>query len=178
MSSGAANFVTGAWEVICDVWNLCECMTFMDEWDEGVLLRRGKFVRVVKKGIVLHLPFDIDEIHSMNVRPTALELEEQALTSKDGKKVTLRGVLIWSIFDIKKACLDVEDAEESLADIAVGIIQQEAECTTWAQIRTPAFRKRCLKMIQKQARKWGISVSTVKFQDITQAETFNLFGAN
>ena len=74
--------------------------------------------------------------------------------------------------------IDVEDAEETLGDIAVGIIQDEVERTTWAQIRTPEFRKRCLKQIQKQARKWGISVSTVKFQDITQAETYNLFGVS
>jgi regulator of protease activity HflC (stomatin/prohibitin superfamily) len=173
---GPANFVSGFWEIIKEIWGWCEFITFLDEWEEGVQLRCGKFRRVVKAGWWVHWPFELDEFHTMNVKPTALELEEQALTTKDRQKVTLRGVLMWSIFDIKKAVIDVEDAEETLGDIAVGIIQDEVERTTWAQIRTPEFRKRCLKQIQKQARKWGISVSTLKFQDITQAEVFNLFG--
>ena len=173
---GAANFVSGFWEIIKEIWGWLEFITFLDEWEEGCQLRCGKFRRTVGAGAWFHLPFTLDEFHTLNVKPTALELEAQALTSKDRKRITLRGVLMWSVFDIRKAICDVEDVQESLGDIAVGIIQAEAERTTWAQIRTPEFRKSCLKQIQKQARKWGVSVSTVKFQDITEAEVFNVFG--
>ncbi len=170
------NFISGFWEIFKEVWGWFEFITVIHPYNGAVQIRMGKFKRVVNGGWWIHLPFTIDEFIIMNVKPTALELEEQALTSKDGKRITLRGVLMWHIFDIRKAIIDVEDAEETLGDIAVGIIQSRAEATTWAQIRTPEFRKACLKDIQKQARKWGIGVSTVKFQDITQADVYNVFG--
>ena len=171
-----ANFISGLWELIKEVWGWFEFMTFIDAWEEGILLRRGKFVRVVKPGIVFHLPFEIDEIHSMNVKPTALELEEQSLTTGDSKEIVCRAVLMWSIFDIKKCTIDVEDAQETLGDIAVGVIQEMVEQQDWDYIRTPEFRSDMKRAIQKQARKWGITVSTVKFQDLTLAATYRIFG--
>ena len=165
-------------------------MTFIDAWEEGVLLRAGRmresrqhwwqFWRrksyIVKPGIVFHLPFEIDEITTMNVKPTALELEEQSLTTGDNKEIVCRGVLMWSIFDIKKCTIDVEDAQETLGDIAVGVIQEMVEQQDWDYIRTPEFRSDMKKAIQKQSRKWGITVSTVKFQDLTLAATYRIFG--
>ena len=112
----------------------------------------------------------------MNIMPAALELEEQALTIGDDKQVTLRAVLMWSVFDTKKCLVDVEEAEDTLGDIAVGIIQEKVEMTDWKDIQTPEFRKEVLNAIQKQARKWGIAVSTVKFQDLTLASVYKLFG--
>ncbi len=96
--------------------------------------------------------------------------------TKDDKEIVLRGVLIWSIFDIKKAILDVEDASDSLNDIAVGLIQECVEVTDLKDIRTRAFRNLVKRHIQKQARKWGITVSTVRFQDLTLAPSYRIFG--
>ena len=151
-------------------------MTFVDAWEEGVLLRRGKFIRTVGPGIIFHVPFEIDEIYVLNVKPAALELEEQSLTTGDNKRIVCRGVLMWSIRDIKKCIIDVENAQKTLGDIAVGVIQEMVEQQDWDYIRTPEFRSDMKKAIQKQSRKWGITVSTVKFQDLTLAATYRIFG--
>ena len=169
------NFVASAWDIIWEAIGWFQIATFLDEWEEGVLLRRGKFVRVVGAGIVWHLPFEIDEIHTMNIRPTALELDAQVVSTGDGKTIACRGVLMWGIFDIKKALLDVEDAEDTLADIAVGIIQEMIEQQEWDYIQSPDFRRDITKAVQKQARKWGIGVTTFKFQDLTTTRAYRFF---
>lgn len=170
------NFIKDFWDIIWEVLGWFQICTFIDPWEEGIVVRRGKFSRTVKPGIAWHLPFTLDEVTCMNIRPTAMELEEQSVTTDDEVEIVCKAVLMWGIFDIKKAFLDVEDVAETLGDIAVGVIQEMCEEQDWSYIRTSEFRKDMKKAIQKQARKWGISVSTVKFQDLTRAKAYRVFG--
>lgn len=170
------NFVKDFWDIIWEVLGWFQLITFINPWEEGIVIQAGTFRRVLKPGWRWHLPFGIDELLTMNVKPAAMELEEQSLTSRDDKKIVCRGVLMWTVFDIKKCFIDVEDAEETLEDISVGVIQEQVEQADWAYIRSSDFRNDMKVAIQKQARKFGISVSTVKFQDLTLAESHRIFG--
>lgn len=161
-------------DVLFDIIGWFQICTFVDEWNEGVLLRRGKFSRVVKPGIAWHLPFGIDEIHLMNVKPSAMDLDEQVLTTADGYEIVISVNLLWSIFDIRKCLIDVEDASDTLSDIAVGFVHELVEETEWDEICTKAFRSELKRLIQKQARKFGITVSTVKVVNLAEARVFRL----
>lgn len=166
---------TGIWLIIKELLSLIRVVKIIDEWEEGVQLRLGKFKRVVTPGWWLHRPFEIDEFYTMNVKPTALELDEQALTTGDDQEIVVKGVLMWSIFDIRRSICDVEDVEETLGDIALGIIQDMTEEQDWNYLRTEECRKDIKKKIQQQARKWGVTVSSFKWQSIVRARTFKVF---
>ena len=170
------NFVKDFWDVLWKILGWFKIITFIEEWNEGLVIQAGKFRRTLKPGWWFHLPLGIDEIYIINVKPAALELEEQSLTTRDSMKIVCRGVLMWSVFDVKKIYIEVEDAEDTLGDIAVGVIQEQIEQQDWEYIRTPEFRTDMKKAIQKQARKWGITVSSVKFQDLTLADSYRIFG--
>ena len=168
------DFIRSFWDILWEVLGWFQICTFIDPWEEGIVVRRGKFSRVVNAGIAWHLPFEIDEINVINVKPSVMELDEQVLTTKDGKKIILSAVLLWSIFDVKKVFLDVEDASDTLAEIAVGFIHEYVEVADWEYIRTPDFRTDLKGVIQKTARKFGITVSTVKFKDLAETRVFRL----
>jgi len=168
------NFVTATWDIIWQVLGWFQICTFIDEWEEGVLLRRGKFVRTVKPGIAWHLPLEIDEITTMNVKPDSMELDEQVLTTYDGTKIVISVNLLWSVFDIKKCIIDVEDAADTLSDIALGFVQELVEETEWDEIQTKAFRKELKLRIQKQARKFGITATTVKVANLAETRVYRL----
>lgn len=170
------NFIRDTWDIIWSMLHWFQICTFVDEWDGGVLLRRGKYQRTVGPGIVWHLPMTIDEIFLINVKPTALELAEQSVTTYDNIEIVCKGVIMWGVFDAKKALVDVESAEETLGDIAVGVIHEMVEDNEWEYIRSAEFRTDMKKAIQKQARKWGISVTAAKFQDLTRARAYRVFG--
>ncbi len=168
------DFMRSFWDIIWEVLSWFQICTFIDPWEEGIVVRRGKFSRVIKPGIAWHLPFEIDEINVINIKPAVMELDEQVLTTRDGKKIILSAVLMWSIFDVKKVFLDVEDASDTLADIGVGFIHDLVEESDWDRIRTPRFRDDLKKVIQRTARKFGIKVSTVKFKDLAETRVFRL----
>ncbi len=92
------NFVKDFWDIIGEILGWAQVITFVKPWEEGIVIQAGKFRRVLKPGWWLHCPLTIDEIYTMNVKPAALELEEQSLRTKDGKMIDCRRVLRWSIF--------------------------------------------------------------------------------
>ena len=170
------NWVASAWDTIWEVLGWFKFVTFIDEWEEGVVLQAGKFRRVLKPGWRLHCPLKIDEIYTMNVRLDAMELDEQVLTTADDVEIVIRVVLMWSIFDIKKCILDVEDAEDTLKDIAVGFVQELVEETEWVYIKTKEFRKKLKKLINRQSRKWGMTVPKTKIKDLAKTRVYRIFG--
>ena len=123
------NFVRDFWDIVLDVVGFFQIATVIDSYEQGVLLRFGNFKRTLKPGLRWHLPFGIDEITTMNVKPGVMELDEQVCTTADDYKIACSGVLQWSVFDIRRACLDVEDVEDALSDIALGFIQEMVEAT-------------------------------------------------
>lgn len=168
------DFVRSTWDIIWEVLGWLKCCTFIDEWEEGVLLRRGKFSHTVKPGIAWHLPFTIDEITCLNVKPDSMRLGEQVLTTQDDVPIVISVNLLWSIRDIKKCIVDVEDAGQTLADIAIGFVQEIVEEMSWSQLRTSEFRGELKRRIQKQARKFGITVSTVKLANLAKTRVYRL----
>ena len=170
------NFVKDFWDIIWEALGWFQVITFVDPWEEGIVVQAGNFRRVLKPGWRLHLPLEIDEITLMNIRQTSMELAAQSVTTADGKEIVIRGVLLWEIFNIKRTLLDVEDATGTLGNIAVGLIQECVEVTNLVDIRTRAFRNLVKRHIQKQARKWGIRVTSVRFQDLTVAKSYRIFG--
>lgn len=168
---------TGLWLIIKEILGSIKIITVIEEWEEAVQLRMGRFRRVCKPGWWLHRPFGIDEFYAFNVKPSAMELDEQALTTGDNKDIVVKGVMMWSVFDIRKAVCDVENVIDTLGDIALGIIQETVEIKGWDYLRTEECKKDIKKRIQRQARKWGVSVSSFKWQSIVQARTYKLFGS-
>jgi len=168
------NFVSSTWDILWEALGWFQFCTFVDEWEEGVLLRRGKYVRNVMPGTVWHLPFGLDELTTMNVKPDAMELDEQVLTTADEVKIVISVNMLWSIYDIRKCIIDVEDASDTLSDIALGYVHELVEETEWDEIRTKAFRTELKRRIQKQARKFGITASTVKIANLAETRVYRL----
>src|SRR6516162_1268949 len=87
----------------------------VNQWDRGILLRLGRFQRVLEPGIVWILP-GIDRLVSnvdTRIRSTAFSAE-RALT-KDTVPVDVDAVLFWVVTDAKKAVLEVEDYETTVS---------------------------------------------------------------
>ena len=168
------NFIASLWDIFMEVFDWFQVCTFIDEWEEGVVLRRGKYSRNVGPGIAWHFPFGWEEIHVMNVKPGAMELDEQVLTTRDGKSIVISVNLMWSIFDIKRCVVDVEDSEDTLSDLALGDVQDLVACTDWNEIRLKRWKRELKRSIQRQARDFGISVKRVKVANLAVTKVIRL----
>lgn len=162
-------------DLIVQFIGLFQLYTFIDEYEEGVVLRFGKYNRTVGPGWRWVLPLNFETVLVDNIVPTTAELGAQSLHTSDGHHVNIQGVLLWRIKDIRKVLLDVEDADDALMDAATGYISEMVAGHTWDEIRSPNFAKTLKSNIQEQARKWGIQVMKVYISDCSKTRAIRLW---
>ena len=80
-----------------------------EQWEKVVVLRLGKFNRVVGPGLFVTIPvIESCAMHvDLRVRTTSFSAEE-TLTS-DLVPLNVDAVMFWMVFDAEKACLEVSD---------------------------------------------------------------------
>ena len=143
----------------------------VNQWEEGVHLRNGKYLRVVEPGINLKRPF-FDNILTTPVITQTVNLRSQTVTSKDEKSIVLSSIVRYQIYDVKKFLLGVMHANDVLVDTTQGIIRDIVENTNWDDLDdltllvTPA--------VNTQVENWGINVELVSFPDLGEITTYRI----
>lgn len=143
----------------------------VDQWEEGVHLRFGKFKRTVKPGLRWKISF-FDQIITTPVITQTVNLKPQTVTSLDDKSIVLSSIVRYHIHDVQKFLLGVMHANDVLVDTTQGIIRDMVENTYWEElvdltnIVTPE--------VNNQVNKWGITVELISFPDLGQVPTYRI----
>jgi len=143
----------------------------VDQWEKGVHLRTGKFLKVVDPGLNWKIPF-FDQIITTPVITQTVNLSPQTVTSVDEKSVVLSSIVRYHINDVKKFLLGVMHANDALVDTTQGIIRDVVEGCKWTDLYdlgnvvTPE--------VNEQVEKWGITVEQVSFPDLGQIVTYRI----
>ena len=145
----------------------------VDQWEEGVHLRFGKFKKVVKPGLRGKISF-FDQIITTPVITQTVNLSPQTLTTLDEKSIVLTSIVRYHIHDVEKFLLGVMHANDVLIDTTQGIIRDMVENTKWEElvdltnIVTPE--------VNTEVNKWGITIEQVSFPDLGQIVTYRIIG--
>ena len=89
-----------------------------DQWEKAVLLRMGKYIGLKGPGIFFIVPI-IDKVIDyvdQRVRVTVFKAE-QTLT-KDTVPVNVDAIAYWTVWDVEKAALEVQDYQSAVQYIA------------------------------------------------------------
>ena len=166
-------------EVILDYIELAKFWVVLDSYEEGVVLRLGKYHRTLGPGLHWVFPFT-ESVLSDNIVPTTCHVGPISMTTKDSKAVVLGGVLTWSIFDIKKFLLEVESAEDVIEDASYGILGDMIREKDWRQLVDPRSRFRFFveKRLIRVMAKYGVLVEHFQFSDLTRSRTVRIMGWN
>lgn len=92
-------------------------------WERALRVRLGKRVVVLDAGIHFRIP-GVDRIHIQGIRMRAADLPLQTVTTKDGKAITMAGVLQYAIYDLLKLYNTLQHAEDTIVNLATAIIAQ------------------------------------------------------
>jgi len=138
------------------------------EWEKGVLLRLGKFQRVLNPGIVWVIP-GIDMISSMvdmRIRTTSFSAEKTL--TKDTVPVDVDAVLFWVVTDAKRAILEVEHYKKTINWVAQTTLRDvigRSELVKMISDRE-SLDQELLRMIDNKTTEWGITVQSVELRDV------------
>jgi len=153
---------------------LFRCWVVVDEFERGVLLRFGRFVKELGPGPHWCWPLNVDRVIVDNVVIRTHTLGVQSLTTKDNKSVAVNAVVSASIRDIRKATLEVESMDDALVDSCCAAIGAHVDATDWADLRGEPASEALLKVCRKRAWRYGIEIHLVQFRDMTLCKTLRL----
>lgn len=139
-----------------------------DQWEKAVVLRLGKFFGLKGPGIFFIIPIidRIDKYIDQRVRVSDFTAEETL--TKDTVPVNVDAVVYWTVWDVEKAALEVQEYERAINYIAqtglrdiIGkyelsdLLQEREKISTSLQ-----------KILDEHTNPWGITCQTVGIKDI------------
>lgn len=172
-------FLLGLIEKLLPCWQI-------DEYERGVLLWLGKptrkhlfntkngDIKTIMPGFYLKVPFLHKLLYDIVVT-TTLPLQAQSLTTKDGKSVVVKGIIKYSIADIRPFMLTLTDRVDALSDVSQGRIKEQIESRTWEQCNDGTLDNEILKKIRIAVRKWGIEAEEFTMTSQTEAPSYRIF---
>lgn len=147
-------------------------------YEEGVLLRFGKYRKNLAPGFHWCIPFHIDHVMVDNVVPRTIRLGAQSLTTKDGKSIVVSAVVTCSICDIKKSMLEVESVDHAMMDACCAAVAMHVDAHTWDQLFGEEASVSLTKTCRKQAFRYGIEVSRVQLADLAICRTYRMLNSD
>jgi regulator of protease activity HflC (stomatin/prohibitin superfamily) len=139
------------------------------QWEKAVVLRLGRFRRVVGPGLFWVIPL-VDRVaawvdHRMMVTPFGAE---KTLT-RDTVPVDVDAVLFWVVWDATKAALEVKDYRQAISWTAQTALRDIIGKMDLADILIGRERidAELQQIIDRRTTSWGITIESVEIRDIT-----------
>ncbi len=151
--------------LVVEFIELFQVFVFVKHYQEGVVLRRGKFHRVVKPGLRLVQPAGQDEVLVANVKPEPMYLDVQSLHTGDDYASNIQVGLVWRITDIRVFLLENDDTEDIVSMLCSGVVSRSVQSTKWTAIRAPGYPDTLKAPMNRKVRKRGAEIDEVVVQD-------------
>lgn len=161
-------------DILASWVDLLRFVAIVNEYEAGVVLRFGVRHRPAAPGLHFFWPFGIESLHHHPIVVDTQELGEQSLTTKDGRSVSLTGVVTFRVVDVEAALLRVQGERQALVDSGVGVIGVQVLASTWVEVISEDFWNDVTIKVRRKARRYGIYVEQVTFRDLCASKTFRI----
>ena len=144
-----------------------------DQWEKAVVLRMGKFTGLKGPGIFMIVPIldKVDKFIDQRVRVTDFKAD-QTLT-KDTVPVNVDAVVYWTVWDVEKAALEVQDYQTAIWQIAQTALRDMIGKNELAELlqERDKVADDLQKILDQNTNPWGITCQTVGIKDIIIPQT-------
>jgi len=139
-----------------------------DQWEKAVVLRMGKYSGLKGPGLFLIIPI-IDRISSyIDQRVRVTEFRAEQTLTKDTVPVNVDAVVYWTVWDVEKAALEVQEYVRAISYIAQTDLRDiigKHELADLLQEREK-IAEALQKTLDANTNPWGITCQTVGIRDI------------
>ncbi len=139
-----------------------------DQWEKAVVLRMGKFQGLKGPGLFFIVPI-IDTVSTyVDQRVRVTEFKAEQTLTKDTVPVNVDAVVYWTVWDVEKAALEVQDYGKAIAFIAQTDLRDiigKHELADLLQEREK-IAEDLQKTLDSNTNPWGITCQAVGIRDI------------
>jgi len=139
-----------------------------DQWEKGIVLRLGKFAGLKGPGLFFIIPI-IDRVANyIDQRVRVTEFRAEQTLTKDTVPVNVDAVVYWTVWDVEKAALEVQEYVRAISYIAQTDLRDiigKHELADLLQEREH-IAEDLQKTLDANTNPWGITCQTVGIRDI------------
>ena|ERR1700674_4696817 len=161
-------------ELLIDSIKLFRLFVTIHAFEAGVVLRFGKFHRVVGPGLVWIWPFDVDEVYFAPTHILTMVIGPQSLTTKDGKQVVVSTMITHFVKDPKLYLLTIQGSESAVEDTAYGVVAKFVMDRSWDDLMHEDLTKELTQKMRQRADDYGVSVKQAQIIDLTPSRSIRL----
>ena len=139
-----------------------------DQWERAVVLRMGKYKALKGPGFFMIIPVldNVSTYIDQRVRVSAFKAEQTL--SKDTVPVNVDAVVYWTVWDVEKAALEVQEYQKAIEHIAQTGLRDtigKHELSELLQDRDK-IAEDLQQVLDRNTNPWGITCQTVGIKDI------------
>jgi len=144
----------------------------VNQYQRAVLLRFGRFVRVLDPGLKFVLPYGIDRTLYVDLRIATIDVSGQDIITRDNVPVSINAVVYFQVFDPKPAVLNVENFRQATTLLAQTLLRSVLGSHELDDMLSE--REKLSKVLKdeldKSTEPWGVRVVTVEIKSVDLPE--------
>lgn len=154
-------------------WNTLRPLIVVSDFEGGVILRFGRYNRVITPG--LHWKFPLaDNAIITSIVTTTMALRPQTLTTKDDLTIVLSAIVKYHITDVRAYLLDIWDSADVINDLTLGAIRETVASVNYNDLHGNLIEEEVHKTIKNEALRYGVDIHKVTFSDLGKVRSLRL----
>jgi regulator of protease activity HflC (stomatin/prohibitin superfamily) len=137
------------------------------EWEEAIILRFGKFQRLVGPGFFFKWPF-AETFLQQDKRIVTLDVQRQEVMTKDNISVSIDAVVFVKVVNTKDSLVNIQNlwnsvmkhAQTTMRDV-VGNVELDELLT-----RREEIADKIATVVEDETKGWGVDIISVKLQNV------------
>ena len=147
------------------------CVAINKEWEEAIVLRFGKFQRLVGPGFFFKWPL-AETFLKQDKRIVTLDVSRQEVMTKDNISVSVDAVVFMKVVNTKDSLVNIQNvwnsvmkyAQTTLRDV-VGDVELDGLLA-----RRDEIAARIAKIVERETQEWGVDITSVNLQNVELPE--------
>lgn len=161
-------------EILVTFIDYLKFWVLVNSYEQVIILKNGKFNRILLPGLYLKWPL-IEYSVIVLVKTDTKEYDTIAITTLDGKTISIGLEIEYDIFDCVKFALEINDAASNMKDIARGEMSDYLEDVNWIDIKKKTTKNALKKILSSRYEEMGVRLKDLKFTNKSESKVYRLF---
>jgi len=141
------------------------------EWEEAIVLRLGKFQRLVGPGFFFKWPF-VESFLKQDKRIITLDIARQEVMTKDNISVSVDAVVFMKVVDTKDSLVNIQNVWNSVTKYAQTTMRDAVGDIELDELlaRRDEVADKIASIVERETQDWGVDIISVNLQNVELPE--------